>query len=52
VTPIRERYDEIMGDRAGLHAVIADGAARAGAVARETMAVVRERIGFLPRPDA
>ncbi len=52
VTPIRERYDEIMTDRAGLDAVIAEGAARAGAVARDTMAVVRERIGFLPRPDA
>ncbi|HVF20437.1 MAG TPA: tryptophan--tRNA ligase [Mycobacteriales bacterium] len=49
VTPIRQRYDEIVADRSGLDAVIADGAARAGVVARETMNAVRERIGFLPR---
>jgi len=52
VTPIRERYDEIVADPAYLDAVVADGAARAGAVARETMAVVRERVGFLPLPGA
>jgi len=50
VTPIRDRYDAIMADPAGLDAVIVDGAAHAGAVAKETMALVRERVGFLPLP--
>ena len=48
--PIRTRYDEVMADAAGLDAVIADGAARAHAVARVTMEAVRERVGFLPLP--
>ena len=49
--PVRERFEELMSDQAGLQAVLADGAARAGAVAAETMATARERIGLLaPRP--
>ncbi len=50
VTPIRERYVEIMSDAAALDGVIAAGAARASAVAKATMADVRERVGFLPLP--
>jgi len=49
--PIRERTGEILTDEAGLDKVLADGAARAGRVARETMARVRDRIGFVPRLD-
>ena len=41
LTPIRERTEK----------VLAYGAARAGRVARETMAAVRERVGFIPRLD-
>jgi len=48
VTPVQERYAELTADPDALDAVLADGAARARAVARETMAQVRERVGFLP----
>ena len=50
LTPIRERYDEIVADTDGLDAVLVDGAQRARAVARQTMEVVRDRVGFLPLP--
>ncbi len=49
--PIRERTREVLADEAGLDKVLADGAARAGRVARKTMAMVRDRIGFVPRLD-
>ena len=45
--PVRERYAALIADPAHLDAVLADGAARAGAVAAETMATVRERVGLL-----
>ncbi len=45
--PVRERYAALVADPAELDRVLADGAARAGAVARETMAAVRERVGLL-----
>ncbi len=45
--PVRERYAELVADPAHLDAVLARGAERAGAVARTTMAAVRERIGLL-----
>jgi len=45
--PVRERYAALIADSAHLDAVLADGAARAGAVAAETMATVRERVGLL-----
>ena len=44
--PIRERTEKILADEAGLDRLLADGAARARAVARETMAAVRDRIGL------
>jgi tryptophanyl-tRNA synthetase len=46
--PIRERYLELAADQAGLEAVLEDGAARARAIAVETMADVRERMGVGP----
>ena len=45
--PVRERYAELIAEPAALDAVLADGAARAGRVARGTLAAVRERVGLL-----
>ncbi len=50
--PIRERTGRVLADEAGLDKILADGAARASRVARETMARVRDRVGFVPRLDA
>lgn len=46
--PIRERAEKILADEAELDRLLAQGAGRASAVARQTMAEVRERVGFLP----
>jgi tryptophanyl-tRNA synthetase len=48
VTPFRKRTLELLEDRPELDAVLAEGAQRAGAVARETLAAVYSRVGFLP----
>jgi tryptophanyl-tRNA synthetase len=48
--PVRERTEKILADEAALDRLLADGAARARAVARETMAAVRDRIGLLGAP--
>ncbi|RBQ16571.1 tryptophan--tRNA ligase [Spongiactinospora rosea] len=48
-TPIRERTEKLLANEAELDRLLAIGAERAGAVARVTMATVRDRIGFLPR---
>ena len=47
LAPIRERTEKMLADEAELDRLLADGAARAGEVARATMALVRERVGFL-----
>jgi tryptophanyl-tRNA synthetase len=47
--PIRERTEKLLADEHELDRLLAVGAERAGAVARETMAKVRDRVGFLPR---
>ena len=47
--PIRERTEAILADQESLDKILAEGAARAGRVARETMVTVRDRIGFVPR---
>ena len=49
--PIREKTEKVLADETHLDQVLALGAARAGRVARETMNVVRERVGFIPRLD-
>jgi tryptophanyl-tRNA synthetase len=49
--PIRERTEAILADQDSLDKILAEGAARAGRVARETMVTVRDRIGFVPRLD-
>ncbi|WP_105035960.1 tryptophan--tRNA ligase [Cryobacterium aureum] len=47
--PIRARVAELLGDPAELDRVLASNAARADAVANETLATVYDRVGFLPR---
>ncbi len=45
LAPVRERYQELRADEAALEAILADGAARAHAIAAPTLADVRERMG-------
>ena len=45
LTPVRERYHEIRGDEAELRRILRDGADRARAIASDTLADVRERMG-------
>ncbi|MEV7803834.1 tryptophan--tRNA ligase [Microbispora sp. NPDC088329] len=49
-SPIRERTEKLLADEAELDRMLVAGAARARAVARETMEQVRERLGLLPAP--
>jgi tryptophanyl-tRNA synthetase len=46
--PIRERTEKLLANEAELDRMLADGAARARRIATATMAMVRDRIGFLP----
>jgi tryptophanyl-tRNA synthetase len=48
LTPIRERTEKLLADEGELDRLLAIGAGRARAVAQQTMAQVRERVGFLP----
>jgi tryptophanyl-tRNA synthetase len=48
LTPLRERYAEIRADASGLEATLRDGATKAQAIASETVAVVRDRMGVGP----
>jgi tryptophanyl-tRNA synthetase len=48
LAPIRERTEKMLADEAELDRLLADGAARAREVASRTMALVRDRVGFLP----
>jgi tryptophanyl-tRNA synthetase len=51
LAPVRERYSELRADEGSLEAILADGAERARAIAGETLADVRERMGVgAPRP--
>jgi tryptophanyl-tRNA synthetase len=45
--PFQERFRRWMDDAEGLDTILAAGAERARAVAAETMAAVRDRVGFL-----
>ena len=47
IEPIRNRTEELLSDPVELDSLLADGAARAAAVAEQTLANVYERIGFL-----
>src|SRR5215218_9137678 len=46
--PVRERYEELRGDEAALEDILAAGAEKARAMARETLADVREAMGVGP----
>jgi tryptophanyl-tRNA synthetase len=48
LTPLRERYAELRLDQAALEQVLAVGAEKARAIARPTMAEVRDRMGIGP----
>ena len=53
VAPIQERVEKLLlTDETGLDRMLARGADRASAVARDTMAVVRDRAGFLARSQS
>jgi tryptophanyl-tRNA synthetase len=45
LAPVRERYEELRGDQAALEAVLEQGAAKARAIASETLADVRQAMG-------
>jgi len=47
LAPIRERYGRIRADEAGLRKVLAAGAAKARAIARETLRDARRNMGLL-----
>ena len=46
--PVRLRYAELRGDPQRLHEILAQGAAKAHAIASVTLARVHERVGFVP----
>jgi tryptophanyl-tRNA synthetase len=52
VLPFQERARGFLDDPAELDRVLARGAQRAGAVARQTLTEVYDRVGFLPPGDA
>ena len=45
LAPVRERYEQLRAEPDELEAILADGAARARAIASETLLGVRERMG-------
>ncbi len=45
LAPVRERYSELRADQAALESILRSGAKRAEAMASETLADVRERMG-------
>ena len=52
LAPVQERYAQLRGDEDALEAILASGAERARALAGETLADVRERMGVgAPRRD-
>jgi tryptophanyl-tRNA synthetase len=48
LTPVRERYEGLRPDRAALEGVLRQGADKARAIASETVALARERMGLGP----
>lgn len=49
LAPIQERYTQITNEPGYLDNVLKTGAERASAVANKTLAIVKERVGFLPK---
>ncbi|MBQ3399010.1 MAG: tryptophan--tRNA ligase, partial [Synergistaceae bacterium] len=50
MTPVRERRAKYEGKKSLLDEILANGAERAGKVARETMSVIYPAMGLLPNP--
>jgi tryptophanyl-tRNA synthetase len=48
LAPVRERYEEIRRDRGALEAILATGAQKARAIASQTVATARDRLGIGP----
>jgi tryptophanyl-tRNA synthetase len=48
LAPVRERYEALRPDEAHLHAILHAGAEKAHAIAHETVAVARDRMGVGP----
>jgi len=48
--PVRERYTDLVSDPAGTAALLEKGAAKAQAIAAETLERARRNLGLLPRP--
>jgi len=48
LTPVRERYQELRGDEAGLESTLAEGAEKARVIAAETLTDVRRAMGVGP----
>jgi tryptophanyl-tRNA synthetase len=48
LAPVRERYDELRADESALEAVLAAGSEKARAIASDTLADVRHRMGVGP----
>jgi tryptophanyl-tRNA synthetase len=51
LTPVRERYAQLRADEGALEAILTEGAARAAAIASQTLSDVREAMG-VGRPRA
>jgi tryptophanyl-tRNA synthetase len=49
LAPVRERYQALREDAAGLAAILERGAAKAQAVARDNLALAKDRMGLLER---
>jgi tryptophanyl-tRNA synthetase len=49
VAPIQERYRQLRTDKAGLEAILGEGAARAERRARRILDKVKRKVGFIPR---
>jgi hypothetical protein len=47
--PVRERYHELRRDDRHLAEILERGAVKAQAVARENLALAKDRMGLLPR---
>jgi tryptophanyl-tRNA synthetase len=48
LAPVRERYEELRSDEAGLERTLAEGAAKAAGIAADTLADVRDAMGVGP----
>ena len=47
LAPVQARFNELMADKAGLEAIMKDGAERAGRLARRTLSKVYRKVGFV-----